>query len=45
VPAGDVILDETTPRRIDKIVRPGVDLDLADTSHGEHVFEPALRRR
>jgi hypothetical protein len=31
--------------RIDEIIKPGVDLNPADTSYGEHVLEPALRRR
>jgi len=31
--------------RIDEIVRPGVDLNPADTSYGEHVLKPTLRRR
>ena len=38
----------STPRsldRIDEIVKPGVNLNPADTSYGEQVLEPALRRR
>ena len=31
--------------RIDEIVQPGVNLNPADTSYGEQVLEPALRRR
>jgi hypothetical protein len=31
--------------RIDEIVRPGVNLNPADTSYGEQVLQPALRRR
>jgi hypothetical protein len=31
--------------RIDEIVKPGVNLNPADTSYGEQVLEPALRRR
>jgi aryl-alcohol dehydrogenase-like predicted oxidoreductase len=45
LPAADVTLDEATLDRIDEIVRPGVNLNPADTSYGEHVLQPALRRR
>jgi aryl-alcohol dehydrogenase-like predicted oxidoreductase len=45
LPAADVALDAGTLDRIDEIVRPGVDLNPADTSYGEHVLKPALRRR
>jgi aryl-alcohol dehydrogenase-like predicted oxidoreductase len=45
VPAADVALDAATLDRIDEIVRPGVNLNPADTSYGEHVLTPALRRR
>jgi aryl-alcohol dehydrogenase-like predicted oxidoreductase len=45
VPAADVLLDAEILDRIDEIVRPGVNLNPADTSYGEHVLEPALRRR
>ena len=31
--------------RIDEIVCPGVNLNLADTSYGEQVLKPARRRR
>jgi hypothetical protein len=31
--------------RIDEIIRPGVNLNSADTSYGEQVLETALRRR
>jgi hypothetical protein len=31
--------------RIDEIVRPGVNLNPADTSYGEQALKPALRRR
>jgi aryl-alcohol dehydrogenase-like predicted oxidoreductase len=44
VPAADVVLDAETLDRIDEIVRPGVNLNPADTSYGEHVLKPALRR-
>ena len=45
LPAGDVELDAATLDRIDEIVRPGVNLNPADTSYGEQVLDPALRRR
>jgi aryl-alcohol dehydrogenase-like predicted oxidoreductase len=45
LPAADVALDAATLDRIDQIVRPGVNLNPADTSYGEQVLEPALRRR
>jgi len=45
VPAADVVLDAATLDRIDDIVRSGVILNPADTSHGEQVLETALRRR
>jgi aryl-alcohol dehydrogenase-like predicted oxidoreductase len=44
LPAADVALDAPVLDRIDEIVRPGVNLNLADTSYGEHVLQPALRR-
>jgi predicted oxidoreductase len=31
--------------RIDEIVKPGVNLNPADTSYREQVLEPSLRRR
>ena len=31
--------------RIDEIVAPGVTMNPADNSYGEHVLQPALRRR
>jgi hypothetical protein len=31
--------------RIDEIVKPGVNLNLADNSYGDQVLQPALRRR
>ena len=34
-----------TDRRIDEIVKPGVNLNPADTSYGEQVLAPVLRRR
>jgi len=45
LPAADVVLDTATLDRIDEIVKPGVVLNPADTSYGEHVLQPALRRR
>ena len=45
LPAAEVVLDPATLDRIDEIVRPGVNLNPADTSYGEQVLEPALRRR
>jgi aryl-alcohol dehydrogenase-like predicted oxidoreductase len=45
LPAADVTLDAATLDRIDAIVTPGVTLNPADTSYGEHVLQPALRRR
>jgi aryl-alcohol dehydrogenase-like predicted oxidoreductase len=45
LPAADVALDDSVLDRIDDIVRPGVNLNPADTSYGEQVLKPALRRR
>ena len=45
VPAADVFLDAATLDRIDEIIKPGVNLNPADTSYGEQVLTPALRRR
>ena len=45
LPAADVVLDAETLDRIDEIVRPGVNLNPADTSYGELVLKLALRRR
>ena len=45
LPAADVTLDAATLDRIDEIIKPGVNLNPADTSYGEHVLQPALRRR
>jgi aryl-alcohol dehydrogenase-like predicted oxidoreductase len=45
LPAADVALDAAILDRIDEIVRPGVNLNPADTSYGEHVLEPGRRRR
>jgi len=45
LPAAGVVLDPATLDRIDEIVRPGVIINPADTSYGEQVLAPALRRR
>jgi aryl-alcohol dehydrogenase-like predicted oxidoreductase len=45
LPAADVVLDAATLDRIDEIVKPGVTINPADTSYGEQVLRPALRRR
>ena len=45
LPAAGVELDAAVLDRIDEIVRPGVNLNPADTSYGEQVLDPALRRR
>src|SRR4051794_11507701 len=45
LPAADVVLDTATLDRIDEIVQPGLTINPADTSYGEQVLQPALRRR
>ena len=45
LPAGDVVIDQAALDRIDEIVKPGVNLNPADTSYGELVLAPAGRRR
>ncbi len=45
LPAAGKTLDAAVLDRIDEIVKPGVNLNPADTSYGEQVLEPALRRR
>ena len=45
LPAADVALAAAVLDRVDEIVRPGVNLNPADTSYGEQVLAPALRRR
>jgi aryl-alcohol dehydrogenase-like predicted oxidoreductase len=45
LPAADVALDAAVLDRIDEIAQPSVNLNPADTSYGEQVLEPALRRR
>jgi aryl-alcohol dehydrogenase-like predicted oxidoreductase len=45
LPAAEVTLDAAVLDRIDAIIQPGVNLNPADTSYGEQVLAPALRRR
>jgi aryl-alcohol dehydrogenase-like predicted oxidoreductase len=45
LPAAEAVLDAATLDRIDEIIKPGVNLNPADTSYGEQVLLPALRRR
>ena len=45
LPAADVALDAALLDRIDEIVRPGINLNPADTSYGEQTLQPAARRR
>jgi aryl-alcohol dehydrogenase-like predicted oxidoreductase len=45
LPAAEVVLDAAVLDRIDEIIRPGVNLNPADTSYGEQVLAPVLRRR
>src|SRR3954463_9671447 len=45
LPAKDVGLDAATLDPLDQIGTPGVNLNPADTSYGEQVLQPALRRR
>jgi aryl-alcohol dehydrogenase-like predicted oxidoreductase len=45
LPAADVALDSALLDRIDGLVAPGVVLNPADTSYGEQVLKPSLRRR
>jgi aryl-alcohol dehydrogenase-like predicted oxidoreductase len=45
LPAADVTLDATILDRIDEIIKPGVNLNPADTSYGEQTLKPALLRR
>ena len=45
LPAAEVALDQASLDRIDEIVPPGVNLNPADTSYGEQVLQPTLRRR
>ena len=43
--AAAVTLDQGVLDQIDEIVKPGVNLNSADTSYGDHVLKPTLRRR
>jgi aryl-alcohol dehydrogenase-like predicted oxidoreductase len=45
LPAADAVLDAAILDRIDAIVAPGVTVNPADTSYGEQVLQPQLRRR
>jgi aryl-alcohol dehydrogenase-like predicted oxidoreductase len=45
LPAADAALDAAALDRIDDIVKPGVNLNPADTSYGEQVLQPDRRRR
>jgi aryl-alcohol dehydrogenase-like predicted oxidoreductase len=45
LPAADLALDPAILDRIDEVVKPGVNLNPADTSYGEQVLRPSLRRR
>lgn len=45
LPAAGAVLDAAVLDRIDEIVKPGVHLNPADTSYGEQVLQPGLRRR
>ena len=45
IPSSDVTLTPETLDHIDAIVAPGVVLNPADTSYGEQVLKPVLRRR
>ena len=45
LPAAEVVLDPAILDRIDEIVQPGVNLNPADTSYGEKILKPPLRRR
>jgi aryl-alcohol dehydrogenase-like predicted oxidoreductase len=45
LPAAEIVLDPAVLDRIDGLVAPGVVLNPADTSYGEQVLKPSLRRR
>jgi aryl-alcohol dehydrogenase-like predicted oxidoreductase len=45
LPAADVTLSADVLDRIDAIVKPGVTINPDDTSYGDQVLAPALRRR
>ena len=43
--AADVTLEAPLLDRVDEIAQPGVTLNPADTSYGEEILKPPLRRR
>jgi aryl-alcohol dehydrogenase-like predicted oxidoreductase len=45
LPGAETVLSDEVLDRIDAIVKPGVTINPADTSYGEQVLAPALRRR
>src|SRR3954447_25780038 len=45
LPGAEAVLADEVLDRIDAIVKPGVTINPADTSYGEQVLAPALRRR
>jgi aryl-alcohol dehydrogenase-like predicted oxidoreductase len=45
LPAADVELSDATLDRIDEIVKPGVNINPADSSYGMYTHDPAARRR
>ena len=45
LPATEVTLDPAILDRIDAIIKPGVNLNPADTSYGDHVLAASARRR
>jgi aryl-alcohol dehydrogenase-like predicted oxidoreductase len=45
LPAADITLDDALLDSIDEIVRPGVNINPAETSYGEQALKPSLRRR
>ncbi|MFI5690743.1 aldo/keto reductase [Kribbella sp. NPDC051586] len=45
LPAADVVLTQDVLDRIDEIVAPGVTVNPADNSYGDHELQPGQRRR
>ena len=45
LPAADVVLTPDVLDRIDEIVAPGVTVNPADNSYGDHELKPERRRR
>jgi aryl-alcohol dehydrogenase-like predicted oxidoreductase len=45
LPSADAVLTPDVLNLIDEIVAPGVTINPADTSYGEQILQPALRRR